>query len=101
MVTIAIHKGWGADYWRLLPQSSWELVETGVLGGALMITYCRLPRYLIGGVVLAAMGILLAFSRVSFSAGFLILGGIAGLLPFVSGSVVFFLFLRQPSEEDK
>jgi hypothetical protein len=77
------------------------LAEFGIIGGALMVFRGHLPRYLIGGVIIAAVGILLAFSRVSFNVGFMILGGIAGLLPVVSGSVVFFLFLRQPAGTDE
>ena len=95
LVTVAIHKGWGAALWGLLPRDSWELVETGILGGAVMIFYSRLPRYLIGGVTMAGMGILLTFSRVSFDVGVVVLGGIAVLLPVISGTMALFLFLRQ------
>lgn len=95
LVTVVIHKGWGAALWGLLPRDSWGLVESGILGGVVMIFYSRLPRYLIGGVAIAGMGILLAFSRVSFDVGIAVLGGIACLLPVIAGSVALFLFLRQ------
>ena len=65
-----------------------------------MIFYSRLPRYVIGGAIMAATGILLAFSKVSFNVGLVILGGIASLLPVIAGSAAFFLFLRQPAETE-
>jgi hypothetical protein len=78
--------------------SSWMLSVSGILYGALMAFYGRLPRYIIGGVIMTLMGILLAFSRISVIVSFAIFYGFAGLLPIISGSVVFLLLLRQTAE---
>jgi hypothetical protein len=62
-----------------------------------MVFRVRLLRYAIGGVIMAVMGILLAFNRVSLPVGLTTLYGFAGLLALLSGCVVFLLFLRQPT----
>jgi hypothetical protein len=97
-VVIAIHKGGSAAMWGLFPPAGWVLVGMGIFGGAMMILRVHLFRYSIGGAVMVALGILLAFSRVSINAGLTILYCYAGLLPIISGSVVFLHFLRQPVE---
>ena len=97
-VVIANHKGGASAHWRLFPPANWLLVGTGLLGGAIMVFRVRSPRYVIGGVIMAALSILLAFSKVSPNVGLTILCGFAGLLALISGSVVFFLVLRQPVE---
>ncbi|MGP8175243.1 MAG: hypothetical protein ACLP7O_11950 [Terracidiphilus sp.] len=94
-VAIATHKS--VAHWGLFPPAGWALVGTGIFAGAIMVFRVRLLRYVIGGVIMVAMGILLAFSRVSINLGLTILYGFAGLLALISGSVVFFLFLRQPA----
>jgi multidrug transporter EmrE-like cation transporter len=60
-----------------------------------------LPRFVIGGVLMAATGVVLAISGVAMGVGFAILVGCAGLATMVSGSVVFFRFMRQPVEADE
>jgi hypothetical protein len=84
--------------WGYFPPAGWVFVGTGIFGGALMVFRIRLLRYRIGGAIMAAIGILLAFSRVSLNLGLTILYCFAGFLALISGSVVFFLFLRQPAE---
>jgi hypothetical protein len=93
---IATHSG-GAN-WGLFPPLNWLIVGTGIFGGAMMVFRVRLLRYVVGGVIMAAMGVLLAFSGVSLNVGLAILYGFAGLLPFISGCIVFLLFIRQHDE---
>jgi hypothetical protein len=97
-VAIAIHKGGGAAMWGFFPPAGWAFIGMGIFGGALMIFRVRLLRYEIGGVSMMALGVLLAFSRVSLPIGTTILFSFAGLLALISGIVVFFLVLRQPAE---
>jgi hypothetical protein len=85
-------------YKRALPPASWILAGTGIGGGVLAAQAGRLPRYVVGGVVMAVTGILLAFSRVSLEKGYMILYGSMGILSLVSGCVVLFLFLRRTPE---
>ena len=81
-----------------IPSTGWLLAGTGIFGGALTIVAGRLPRYIVGGVIMAASGIFVALSGVSLTVGFAILYGLMGLLSLVSGCVVLMLFLRQPAE---
>ncbi len=83
---------------QLSQPDRWVLAGTGLLGGALSALCGRLRRFVVGGVLLAATGILIAFSGVSLQAGFAILFGFGGFLALVSGSVVFLRFLRPPIE---
>jgi hypothetical protein len=76
----------------------WVLAGTGLLGGALAALGGRLPRFVIGGVLMAAAGIVIAFSGVSLQIGFAMLFGFQGLLALVSGGVVFLRFIRRPIE---
>ena len=95
---IATHRGAGAIHWGLFPPLNWLILGTGIFGGAMMIFRVRLLRYVIGGVIMAVTGILLAFSKVSLDVGLEILYGFAGLLTLISGCVVFFLFIRKREE---
>lgn len=79
--------------------TSWLLAGTGIIGGAIAAFAGRLPRYVIGGMIMAATGIYLAISGVSLDVGFAILYGLIGLLSLVSGCVVLLLFVRQPAQE--
>ena len=92
------HRRWGAAYLRTLPLGSWMLGLNGIVLGAIMIWRGRLPRYRIGGVALMVLGILIGLSGVTTFVGWMILGGCAGLLPIIAGSVVFLRYLRQPAE---
>jgi hypothetical protein len=82
---------------RSVPPRSWLLATTGLSGGILSVYAGRLPRYVIGGVLMAAIGIVLGLIRISVEAGFTILFGFMGLLSLVSGCVVFSLFMRKPA----
>jgi hypothetical protein len=97
-VVTTAHRGGGAALWGLFPPAGWAFVGTGIFGGAIMAFRVRLLRYVIGGVIMAALGILLAFNKVPLSVGLTILYSFAGLLALISGSIVFFLILRQPAE---
>lgn len=78
------------------PPRNWLVAITGIGGGILAIQAGRLPRFVIGGVLMAATGVVLGLSRVSLEVGFTILFGSMGLLSLVSGCAVFLLFLRKP-----
>jgi hypothetical protein len=81
-----------------IPPASLMLAGTGIGGGLLATLSGRIPRFFIGGGVMAAIGISVAFSGVSLGLGFTILFGLMGALTLVSGCVVFLLFLRKPVE---
>ena len=83
---------------RLSQPDRWLLAGTGLFWGAVLAWSGRLPRFVIGGAVMATTGVLVAFSGVSREAGFAILFGFQGLLSLVSGCVVFLRFIRQPIE---
>lgn len=79
------------------PPASWFLAGLGIFGGALAAHAGRIPRFVIGGMVMAVLGILIGFSRVSLGLGQAIFYGFMGLLSLVSGIVVLLLFLRKPT----
>jgi len=81
-----------------LPSASWILAETGIVFGALSAYAGRLIRLLIVGGIMAATGIVLAFSKVSLEVGFTILYGLPGLLSLISGCLVLLLFIRRRDE---
>ena len=83
---------------EIFPPDSLLLAGTGIFGGAIAAFAGRLPRFVIGGVLLAATGILLAFSGVSLNMGLSILFGFEGILSLVSGCVVFSILMRKPTE---
>jgi hypothetical protein len=56
-------------------------------------------RSVIGGLLMAAIGISLAFSTVSLEMGFTILYGSIGIFALVSGVVVLSLLMRKPVEQ--
>lgn len=76
----------------------WVLAGTGLFGGALVALSGQLPRFVIGGVLMAAAGIAIALAGVSLQIGFAVLFGFQGLLALISGAVVFLRFMRQPAE---
>jgi hypothetical protein len=75
-------------------QPGWILAGSGVFGGSLAIFAGRLPRFVAGGVMLSAAGILIALNAPSLEVGFAMLWGFAGLLSLLSGCVVFLRFIR-------
>jgi hypothetical protein len=83
---------------KSIPAKSWLLAITGIGGGILAIQAGRLPRFVVGGVLMAATGIFLLLMGVSLEVGLTILFGAMGLLSLVSGSVVFLLFTRNQGE---
>ena len=87
-----------AAYRGSFPPTSWVLGATGIGGGVLAAIAGRLPRFVIGGVVMAVTGLALAVSGASLATGFAILYGLIGLLALLSGCVVFVLFMRTPAE---
>lgn len=88
-----------AAYRRAIPPASWLLAAIGIGGGLLTAYAGRLPRFIVGGVVMAALGISLGFRRVTLDVGSLILYGSIGMLSLVSGCVVLLRFLRMPKED--
>ena len=76
----------------------WVLAGTGLFGGAIVALSGQLPRFVIGGVLMAATGMVIAFAGVSLQIGFAVLFGFQGLLALISGGVVFLRFIRQPVE---
>lgn len=90
---VAVVAAW-AGYRGAFPSSSWILAGTGLLGGLIAAWAGRLPRYLVGGILMAAMGISLGFSRVSLEKGFLILYGFMAVLSLVAGCALFLHFMR-------
>ena len=95
---VAAAMAW-AVYLRALPPGGWMIAGTGMTWGLLAACAGRLPRYVVGGVLMAAVGICLGFSRVSFEMGSLILYGSMGFLSLVSGCVVLLHFVRTPIED--
>jgi hypothetical protein len=95
---VAAAMAW-AVYRRALPASGSLVAATGILWGLLAAYAGRLPRYVVGGVLMAALGICLGLSGVSFEKGSMILYGSMGLLSLLSGCVVLLRFLRLPNEE--
>jgi hypothetical protein len=86
----------------VIPQFSqpdrWILAGTGLFGGALVALCGQLPRFVIGGVLMAATGIAIAFAEVPLQMGFAILFGFQGLLALISGAVVFLRFILRTAE---
>jgi hypothetical protein len=97
-VTAAV-TAWAA-YRKAIPPANWSLAGIGIGGGFLMAYAGRLPRFVVGGVLMAVVGIALGFSRVTLETGSLILYGSMGMLSLVSGCVVLLRFLRTPNEDE-
>lgn len=76
----------------------WVLAGTGLFGGALAALGGQLPRFVIGGALVATTGIAIALAGVSLQIGFAVLFGFQGLLALISGAVVFLRFMWQPAE---
>lgn len=83
---------------QLSQPDRWILAGTGLFGGALAALSGQLPRFVVGGVLMAATGIVIAASGVSLQTGLAMLFGFQGLLALISGGVVFLRFIRQPIE---
>ena len=94
---IAAAMAWAVSI-RALSPGGWMVAGTGIAWGLLAIYAGRLPRYVIGGVLMAVAGIGLGFSGVSYEMGSLILYGSMGILSLISGCVVLLLFVRMRDE---
>lgn len=81
----------------LEPRAGLLHAATGILAGVLMVMLGRLPRFIVGGVMVAAAGVSIGLAGVTMDQGFAMLFGFQGLLTLVSGSVVFARFMRQPA----
>jgi len=81
---------------QLSQPNRWILAGTGLFGGGLAAFCGRLPRFVIGGLLMAAMGITVGLSGVSLETGFAILFGFQGILALTSGGVIFLRFIRGP-----
>ncbi len=86
-------------YRRALPPNGWMVAGVGIIWGCLAVFAGRLPRFVFGGILMAATGIFLGFSGVSFEMGSFILYGSMGILSLVSGCVALLHFIRMPNEE--
>lgn len=95
---VAAAMAWAVSM-RILPPDGWLLAGTGIAWGLLAAYAGRLPRYVIGGTLMAVLATGLAFSGVSYQWGSLILYGSMGLLSLISGCVVLLHFIRMRSEE--
>lgn len=84
-------------HWAL-PPASWAVAGIGILGGALAAIAGRIPRFYVGGGIMAVVGIIVGLSKVSLGTGQAILYGIMGLLSLISGCVVLLLFVRKRDE---
>jgi len=73
------------------------LACSGVFGGGLAVLSGRSLRFAIGGILVAAAGVLIGLSGTSLEIGFVLLWGFAGILSLLSGCIVLLHFLRQPA----
>lgn len=74
------------------------LAGSGIFGGGLAALSGRSLRFFVGGILVAAAGVLIGLSGTSLEIGFALLWGFAGLLSLFSGSIVLLRFIRQSSE---
>lgn len=81
-----------------MPPSSWFVAGIGIGGGALAAYAGKIPRFVIGGVIMALVGIVVGLSRVSLGMGQAILYGVMGVLSLCSGVIVLVIFLRKQDE---
>jgi hypothetical protein len=79
-----------------LQPDAWVLAGTGIVGGALEAVCGRMPRFIIGGALMAATGLIVALSGVPLDLGFAIIFGLQGLVTLASGCLVFLRFIRLP-----
>ena len=81
-----------------MPPASWFVAGIGIWGGALTAYAGKIPRFVIGGAIMALVGIAVGFSRVSLGMGQAILYGVMGVLSLCSGIIVLVIFLRKRDE---
>ena len=89
-----------AFFMRIPHRERWLVFLAGLSFGAVLLLLKR-TRFVIGGMLIGAAGVLLAFSRVSLQASLAILSCFFGLLALISGSVVLARLLRQPTGSDR
>ena len=80
------------------PPASYFVAGIGIFGGALAAIAGRIPRFYIGGGIMALVGIIVGLSKVSLGTGQAILYGVMGLLSLISGCVVLLMFVRRRDE---
>ena len=73
----------------------WILAGTGLFCGGLLAVCGRLPRFIVGGGLVAILGVSLAVAGISLPSGFAILFGAQGGVSLISGGVRFLRFLHQ------
>jgi len=83
---------------RIFPPDGWILAEIALVLCAMAVLNGRSLRFVIGGVLVAVAGVLIALRGASLDAGMAMLFGFAGALALLSGSVVLLRFLREPTE---
>jgi len=81
-----------------MPPASWFVAGLGIGGGALAAYAGKIPRFVVGGVIMALVGMVVGLCRVSLGAGQAILYGVMGVLSLCSGVVVLVVFLRKRDE---
>lgn len=81
-----------------MPPASWLVAGVGIWGGAFAAYAGKIPRFVIGGAIMAVVGIAVGLSRVSLGMGQAILYGVMGVLSLCSGVVVLVIFLRKRDE---
>lgn len=64
------------------------------------LTRAELPAFVIGGGILAMVGIAVGLSGASLGMGQAILYGVMGVLSLISGIIVLFVFIHQPDRTD-
>lgn len=97
-LAVAAAMAWAVSV-RALPIGGWLVAGTGMAWGLLAVYAGRLPRYVVGGILMAVAGICLGFSGVSYEVGSLVLYGSMGILALISGCVVLLHFVRMQDEE--
>jgi len=86
---------------RFSVSDQWVLAGAGILGGALAAFCGKLPRFIVHGGLIATIGLMAAYERLSLLLGFALMFGLSGIAILVSGSVVFARFMRQSGERSK
>ena len=97
-------RGWSGDgncsQERINASGQLVFGRTRNLGWALAAYAGKTPRFVIGGGVIAVVGIVVGLSKVSLGAGEAILYGITGMLSLASGVMALLLFICKPDRAD-
>ncbi len=101
MAVLLVGMAFGEVVSHLVHPERGILAGAGLLVGTVAILLGKLPRFVIGGILLAALGIGLALFDVSLLMGLLIFLGTTGLLSLLSGSVALVRLVRRPADADE